>query len=150
MQQKNIELSVGFLIVVTFFCLLFIALDASFVKGINKDSGFMVSADFDNVAGLRVKSPVKLSGVRIGEVVNIGINDASYQAHVVMRIDKSRKIPIDSQALVLTEGLLGSKYIGLEPGLSNDYLQNGNMLEKTVPAMVLENLIGKIMLKLTK
>ena len=150
MQQKMVEMSVGFLILLAFGCLFFIAFNASVVADFHGEEKIVISADFANVSGLRVKAPVKLSGVRIGEVVSIGLNKSSYQAHVIMKIRSNSKVPEDSEALVLTEGLLGSKYVGLEPGLSESFLQAGGQIQRTVPAMILENLIGKIMISLSK
>ena len=150
MQQKVLNLSVGFLVILTVCCLMFIALNASVANELNDNSDFYIYAEFDNISGLRVKSPVKVSGVKVGEVVNISLNKETYQAKVSMQLNKAAKLPIDSEALIFTEGLLGSKYIGIEPGLSEDFLADGGKIQKTVSAMVLENLIGKFLLKMSE
>jgi phospholipid/cholesterol/gamma-HCH transport system substrate-binding protein len=150
MQQKFLNLSVGFLVILTVCCLMFIALNASVANELNDRSDFYIYAEFDNISGLRVKSPVKVSGVKVGEVVNISLNKETYQAKVKMQLNKAAKLPIDSEALIFTEGLLGAKYIGIEPGLSEDFLSDGGKIQKTVSAMVLENLIGKFLLKMSE
>ena len=149
MQQKVLNLSVGLLVVFTVFCLFFISLNASFSSDLKKHSGFYIYANFDNVSGLRVKAPVRISGVRIGEVIDIKLNKETFQANVKMQINNASNVPVDSEALIFTEGLLGSKYVSIEPGLSEEFLKNNAKIQKTVSAMVLENLIGKFMLKMS-
>ena len=148
MQQKMIHFSVGILVILTLCAIFFIALHATVDSKIHSHNSLTINADFDNISGLRVKAPVKVAGVKVGEVVGLKLNQDTYQARVELTIDKP--LPIDSQALILTEGLLGSKYIGIEPGVSNLMLANDSVIGRTVPAMILENLISKLVVSLTK
>jgi len=151
MHQKTIDLSVGILVMAAVVSLFFIALNASEVEGFKARRFVFVSADFDNISGLRVRAPVKISGVRIGEVNSIGLDPKNYRAHVVLKLAaNSKQVPIDSEAKILTEGLLGSKYVSIEPGLSEQMLPENGHIERTASAMILESLIGKLVFGLSK
>lgn len=151
MHQKTIDLSVGILVMAAVVSLFFIALNASEVEGFKARRFVFISADFDNISGLRVRAPVKISGVRIGEVNSIGLDPHNYRAHVVLKLSaNSKQVPIDSEAKILTEGLLGSKYVSIEPGLSEQMLPKNGRIERTSSAMILESLIGKLVFGLSK
>ncbi len=110
-----------------------------------------VTAKFDNVGDLKVGSPVSMSGVEIGRVVNIDFDSKDYKAIVVMRLDsKYSQIPSDSDASIYTQGLLGGKFIGLTAGGAETYLKDKDHIDFTQSAFVLENLIGQFLASFTK
>lgn len=113
--------------------------------------GYQVTAKFENIGGLTTKAPVRMAGVTIGRVVAIEIDRADYTAKVTLQIFAEHdNLPIDTSAAILTAGLLGSQYIGLEAGAEEDYLKQGDALELTQSAMVLEKLIGRFFLNQTE
>jgi phospholipid/cholesterol/gamma-HCH transport system substrate-binding protein len=110
-----------------------------------------VTAKFENVGDLKVGSPVSMSGVEIGRVVNIDFDLKDYKAVVVMRLDsKYNQIPSDSDASIYTQGLLGGKFIGLTAGGAETYLKDKDHIDFTQSAFVLENLIGQFFASFTK
>ena len=107
---------------------------------------YSIKAGFDNIGGLKVRSAVTMAGVRLGRVSRITFDSDRYQAIVTINIDgRYNKIPKDTSAAILTSGLLGEQYIGLEPGGSDEYLKNGDSLLLTQSAVVLEKLIGQFL-----
>jgi phospholipid/cholesterol/gamma-HCH transport system substrate-binding protein len=107
--------------------------------------GYQVKANFDNVGGLKVKAAVTVAGVRVGRVTGIAFDSNKYQAVVTMDIDGQYKnIPVDSTANILTSGLLGDQYIGVEPGGEETYLKDGDTILRTQSALVLEKLVGQV------
>lgn len=111
--------------------------------------GYQVTAEFDNIGGLRVRAPVSIAGVRVGRVVAVDLNPKTYRGRVTLYLDHAVKIPVDSTASIYTQGLLGSNYISIAPGFEDTWLQSGAEIEKTNPAIVLENLIGQFMFNLS-
>ncbi len=106
--------------------------------------GYAVTAEFDNIGDLKVGAPVRMAGVRIGDVTAIGFDDQSYRADVHLHIyPQFSQIPQDSYASIETEGLLGGQYVGISPGGMSTYLKNGSQILQTQSAIVLENLINK-------
>ncbi|HOW62845.1 MAG TPA: outer membrane lipid asymmetry maintenance protein MlaD, partial [Candidatus Contendobacter sp.] len=98
-----------------------------------------------NIGGLKVRAPVTLGGVRIGRVAGIDLDMRSYEAVVTLSIEpKYNQLPTDSSASILTSGVLGEQYVGLEPGGMDEYLKNGGSLKLTQSALVLEKLIGRM------
>lgn len=113
---------------------------------LKKVDSYHVTANFENVGGLNVKAPVAIGGVRIGRVSAIDLNTDAYTARVTMAIDKTySELPIDTSAAVLTSGLLGAQFVGLEPGGDFEFLQDGDEIELTQSTIQLENLIGRFM-----
>jgi len=109
---------------------------------------YQLIASFDNIGGLTVRSPVTVAGVSIGQVSEISVDSHDYSARVTLRIDRLHdNLPTDTSAAVLTSGLLGAQYIGLDPGAEETYLRNGDRIEITQSAVVLENLIGQILIR---
>ena len=111
-----------------------------------QDSGdsYEITAKFQDVGGLTGKSPVRMAGVTVGRVTGISIDPDDYEAVVRMQIyGGHQNLPLDTSASILTSGLLGSQYIGLDPGGDEDYLVQGSEIEFTQPALVLEKLIGR-------
>jgi phospholipid/cholesterol/gamma-HCH transport system substrate-binding protein len=108
------------------------------------DGGLPVYALFDQVAGLKPKSPVEIAGVRVGQVASIGL-DETFRARVVLDLDSSLQLPVDSSAAIVTAGILGDRYIQLTPGAEDATLKPGEQIPYTESAMVLERLIGKFL-----
>lgn len=159
-KQKTVELIVGLFMLFGIGALLFLAFKVSGLTALSPQAGFQVTADFDNVGGLKVRAPVSIAGVRIGEVTRIILNPHTLRAQVVMRIHTDQnKIPAyETTAKILTEGLLGSNYISIEPGSEEAeedskhaaFLKNGSHIALTNNAMILENLIGEFMFNIKK
>jgi len=148
-QGKTIETIVGLFILAGILALLFLAFRVSGLSANSWNQTYNVKANFDNIGNLRIRSPVKIAGVRVGEVSQIKLDSQTFQATVMMSIDrKDDNIPLDTQASILTEGLLGSNYIGLTPGFDTAALKNGSTIETTHPALILENLIGQFLFKI--
>ena len=146
MHTKALELLVGLFFtlgVAAVFILTFRV--ASLDAGSASDS-FSVTADFENIGGLKRGAAVTMAGVRIGRVRDIVIDPTTFEAIVTMRIENSyTNIPKDSSASIFTAGLLGEQYIGLSPGGEDAALADGDKLKFTQSALVLENLIGQFM-----
>lgn len=143
------ELGAGLFILLGFAALFFLATQTTNVEGYVDEKGYTVTAKFEDVAGLKERAPVTMSGVTIGRVEKIAFDARSLNAVVTMRIGPEfNQIPDDSDASILTAGLLGSKYVGIGPGGSETYLKDHSQIELTQSAIVLENIIGKLLFKL--
>ncbi len=150
MTTRFIETMVGLFVVLGFIALFMLAMKVSDLSRLTNKEGYEVSAYFENVGGLKVRAPVTVSGVRVGQVTGIVYDADRYEAQVVMRIEaKHDYFPIDTTASIYTAGLLGEQYIALEPGAEDDVLKSGDRIEFTQSALVLEEIIGKIVVKLT-
>lgn len=150
-KQTKIEIWVGLFVLLTIACVAFIALQVSNFSAVKEKPSYQVEALFSNIGGLTVRAPVKVSGVVIGRVADISIDPISYRAKVKMNIyNQYNDLPADSSASILTSGLLGSQYIGIEIGGDDEVLTNGSRVDYTQSALVLENLIGQFMVKLTE
>ncbi|MFO1372162.1 MAG: outer membrane lipid asymmetry maintenance protein MlaD [Candidatus Competibacteraceae bacterium] len=146
MAQKNLELAVGLFVALGLAAFLMLALKVSDIASIGDDKGYRITAHFENIGGLKVRAPVTLGGVRIGRVVGIDLDPHSYEAVVTLSIDpKYNQLPVDSSASILTAGLLGEQYIGLEPGGMDSTLKDGSTLKLTQSALILEKLIGRVL-----
>ncbi|MFT4047557.1 MAG: outer membrane lipid asymmetry maintenance protein MlaD [Solimonas sp.] len=147
MQSRALEILVGFFVCLGVAAVFVLTFRVASLDTVGKGAGtYRVSGLFQNIGGLKVGSAVSIAGVRIGRVREIGIDPASFQARVSMDIDgQYDKIPEDSSAKILTSGLLGEQYIGLEPGGMDDYIKDGSELTLTQSALVLENLIGQFL-----
>jgi phospholipid/cholesterol/gamma-HCH transport system substrate-binding protein len=146
--KKTVEILVGILVVLGFAALFMLSIKVSHLGDLFIEDGYSIIASFDNIGGLKVKSPVKMGGVRIGRVSNISFDNENYEAVVTMQIDKQyHKIPTDTSASILTAGLLGEQYIGLEAGAEEEYLADNGKIESglTQSAVILEQLIGKFL-----
>ncbi|MBT2987595.1 MAG: outer membrane lipid asymmetry maintenance protein MlaD [Candidatus Thiodiazotropha sp. (ex Ctena orbiculata)] len=146
MNTRGLEVSVGAFMAAGLVALFFLAMQVSNLASITASEGYEVTARFDNIGGLKVRSPVSMAGVRIGHVVNIGYDQQSYEAVVTMSIDPAyNQIPDDSIAKIYTSGLLGEQYIGLDPGGSLENLQQGSEVMLTQSALVLEEIVGQFL-----
>jgi phospholipid/cholesterol/gamma-HCH transport system substrate-binding protein len=142
-MQSRRDAWVGLFVVVGAAALLFLALKAGNLLSFNFDETYQVTAKFDNIGGLKARAAVKSAGVVIGRVESINFDDKTFQARVVLNLYKNVAFPKDSSAKILTSGLLGEQYIGLEPGAEEKNLAAGDNISQTQSAVVLENLIGQ-------
>ena len=146
MSTRTIEIAVGLFVAAGLAALFMLAMKVSNLANYTGDDGYVVSARFDNIGGLKVRSPVAASGVRVGQVVDIEYDSDGYEARVTMSIDPQYdKFPIDTAASVLTSGLLGEQFIGLQPGAEEEFLKAGSEIELTQSALVLEQIVGQFL-----
>jgi phospholipid/cholesterol/gamma-HCH transport system substrate-binding protein len=145
MQKSKNDLWVGLFVLIGAAAILFLALKAGNLLSLSFDESYRVDARFDNIGGLKVRAPVKSAGVVVGRVASIGFDDKTYQAQVQIDFDKRFSFPKDSSAKILTAGLLGEQYIGIEPGAEEKLLAAGESIRMTQSAVVLENLISQFL-----
>ena len=145
MKKNSLDYWVGLFVVVGFAALLFLALKAGNMSSLSFQDTYAVTAQFDNIGGLKPRAPVKSAGVVVGRVASIDFDDKQYQATVTMNLDKRYEFPRDTSAKILTSGLLGEQYIGLEAGGDDKMLAQGSKITMTQSAVVLENLIGQFL-----
>lgn len=149
-SSKKVEVLVGALFVMAMLALVFLALNVSNFSSLSSGKGYKVTAQFDNIGGLSTKAKVTMSGVIVGRVTEISYDKQAFQAIVTMSIDpKFDYLPEDSQVSIYTAGLLGEQYISLEPGAEDAALVDGSTIELTQSALVLEEIIGKVLVSLT-
>ena len=147
MTRKAIETTVGLFLLIGVAAMIWLALKVgNWSPATTHD--YEVIARFDNIGGLTVKAPVTLAGVTIGRVASIGIDADDYSARITLQIDQAHdNLPTDTSAAILTSGLLGAQYVGLDPGAEETYLKDGDRIEITQSAVVLEHLIGQILIR---
>ncbi|WP_420428577.1 outer membrane lipid asymmetry maintenance protein MlaD [Algiphilus sp.] len=151
MPSRPIEIMVGLFFVLGVAAVFLLTFRVAGLDSGGPEEGYTVSADFNNIGGLRSGSAVTLSGVRIGRVTNIAIDDTTFAARVTMKIHAEYdNLPADSGASILTSGLLGEQYIGINPGGAMESLQDGDRLPLTQDALVLENLVGRVLESMTQ
>lgn len=145
MAKRGVEVLVGLFVVLGLVGLVFIALKAANLSSFGSGDTYTVSARFDNIGGLKSRAPVRSAGVLVGRVTSISLDPKTYQGVVTLAIERSFQFPKDSSAKILTSGLLGDQYVGLEPGGEIDNLAPGATITQTQSAVVLENLIGQFL-----
>ena len=145
MSRKLLDLWVGFFVVLGFAAVLFLALRVGNLSAANFADTYQLTAKFDNIGGLKVRGPVKSAGVVVGRVAEIGFDQQTYEAAVTVTIDSRYQFPKDTFASILTAGLLGEQYIGLDAGGDEKRLKPGDAFMKTQSAIVLEKLISQFM-----
>ena len=146
MSTRTIEIAVGLFVAAGLAALFMLAMKVSNLANYTGDDGYEISARFDNIGGLKVRSPVAASGVRVGQVTGIEYDSGGYEARVTMSIDPQYdKFPTDTAASVLTSGLLGEQFIGLQPGAEEEYLMAGSEIDLTQSALVLEQIVGQFL-----
>lgn len=149
LSQRFVESLVGLFLLFATIALCLLAFKVSGLTSLFPGERYTVSASFDDIGGLKVRAPVKIGGVQVGEVSRIDLDPNTYKAVVVMNIKKQfNKIPDDSSAGILTSGLLGDNYIAISPMYNQSFLRNGSKIEITRSAMGLEKLIGQFMYKI--
>ncbi|MDB5728615.1 MAG: mlaD [Noviherbaspirillum sp.] len=145
MQRKSLDLWVGLFVLLGAAALFFLAMKAGNMSSLSFEQTYAVTTKFDNIGGLKPRAPVKSAGVVVGRVGDINFDDKSFQAIVTLNLQSSFKFPKDSSAKILTAGLLGEQYIGLEPGGDTNNLVAGDNIRMTQSAIVLENLISQFL-----
>lgn len=149
MESRKVEILVGMFVAVTIVALVFLALRVASSADITRGSTYTLSASFDNIGGLKVRSPVKIGGVTVGRVTRIYLEGEYYEPVVEMQLSTNYdQLPETSTVSVLTSGLLGEQYLGIEPGFIDEgimMLADGDRFMNANSAMVLEDLIGQFL-----
>jgi phospholipid/cholesterol/gamma-HCH transport system substrate-binding protein len=143
MHRKSIDVWVGLFVLLGVVSLLFLALKAGNMSSVSFAKTYSVSGKFDNIGGLKPQSPVKAAGVVVGRVGDISFDNGSFQAIVRLDLDEGHKFPKDSSLKILTSGLLGEQYVGIEAGGDEKNLAQGDRITHTQSAAVLEDLINQ-------
>ena len=145
MQRSKNDVWVGLFVLLGAAAILFLALKSANLLSLNFQSTYSVSARFDNIGGLKRQAAVKSSGVVVGRVESVTFDDKTFQATVTMAMESRYKFPKDSSLKILTSGLLGEQYIGIEAGSEAENLASGDHIQSTQSAVVLENLISQFL-----
>lgn len=145
MQRSKIDVWVGLFVLIGGAAILFLALQAANLLSLSFNPTYRVTATFDNVGSLKPKAAVRSGGVVVGRVESIAFDDKAFQARVVLALESRYAFPKDSSFKILTSGLLGEQYIGIEPGGADASLAEGDVVTQTQSAVVLENLIGQFL-----
>jgi len=145
MNRSTLDLWVGIFVTIGVAAILFLALKVGNLTSVSSAPGYHLDAAFDNIGGLKLRAPVKAAGVVVGRVERIKLDPQTYQAIVSMKIDRGYQFTKDTIASILTSGLLGEVYIGLDSGGDTQMLADGARIGKTQSAIVLEKLIGQFM-----
>ena len=145
MQRSKNDLWVGLFILIGGAAILFLALKSANLLSLNFDTAYKVTAKFDNIGGLKPRAAVKSAGVVVGRIETISFDDKLYQASVNLAMENRYIFPKDSSLKILTSGLLGEQYIGIEAGSSDKTMANGDVIKQTQSAVVLENLISQFL-----
>ena len=144
--RKTLEIWVGIFVAAGIAALAMLAFQVGNLTTADVVDGYKIKVHFENIGGLKVKSPVTMAGVRVGRVSEIYFDNESYRAVVVLNIDgRYKKIPKDTGAAILTSGLLGEQYVGLDAGGAEEYLREGDKITLAQSAIVLEKLIGQFL-----
>ncbi|PHM21855.1 MAG: outer membrane lipid asymmetry maintenance protein MlaD [Curvibacter sp. PD_MW3] len=145
MQRSKNDVWVGLFVLIGAVAILFLALQAANLLNLSFQSTYRVEARFDNIGGLKPKSPVRSGGVVVGRVESITFDDKTFQAKVTLALESRYSFPKDSSMKILTSGLLGDQYVGIEAGAEDKELAAGDVVTATQSAVVLENLIGQFL-----
>lgn len=145
MQKRSIDLMVGLFVLLGFLALVFLTMKAANLSSFTGGATYSLVANFDNVGGLKPRAPVKSAGVVVGRVAGIGFDQKRFQAEVTIDMDQRYHFPKDSSLKILTSGLLGEQYLGIDPGGDDQDLAAGDRVTMTQSAVVLENLIGQFL-----
>jgi phospholipid/cholesterol/gamma-HCH transport system substrate-binding protein len=145
MNRSTIDLWVGVFVAIGFVALLFLAMKVGNLASFSTAQTYQIKAKFANIGGLKVRAPIKSAGVVVGRVADVRFDNESYEALVTMNVDTRYQFPRDTVAKILTSGLLGEQYVGLEAGGDGVMLKNDDRLRLTQSAVVLENLISQFL-----
>src|SRR3954462_543985 len=145
MGRKSIETLVGLFVLLGIAGLVFLALKAANLGTFSAGDTYTLPAKFDNIGGLKVRAPVRSAGVTVGRVASITLDPKTFQGVVRLDLQRSVQFPSDSSARILTSGLLGDQYVGLEAGAEDKVLAAGDVIKSTQSAVVLESLISQFL-----
>jgi phospholipid/cholesterol/gamma-HCH transport system substrate-binding protein len=145
MNRTTLDLWVGFFVAMGLAALVFLALKVGNLASVNAADSYTIKAHFDNIGGLKVRAPVKSSGVVVGRVSAIDFDASAYDARVTLQVDSHYQFPRDTFAKILTSGLPGEQYVGLAAGGDPQILKPGDEIKKTQSAVVMEDLIGQFL-----
>jgi len=145
MERTKNDVWVGLFVLIGAAALVFLALQAANLLTLSFQPTYRLDAKFDNIGGLKPRAAVKSSGVVVGRVESITFDDKSFQARVTMAMENRYRFPRDSSLKILTSGLLGEQYVGIEAGADDKALATGDTITTTQSAVVLENLIGQFL-----
>jgi phospholipid/cholesterol/gamma-HCH transport system substrate-binding protein len=149
-RMKTLELAVGLFVALAIAAFFMLAMKVSDITTLGDEKGYRITASFQNIGGLKVRAPVTMAGVRIGRVVEVSLDKRTYEAVVTLSVNPLYdQLPVDSSASILTSGLLGEQYVGLEPGGADTYLKEGDQIKLTQSALVLEKMIGRFLTSMT-
>lgn len=147
--RRFLEFCVGIFIIAGVIAAFALAFQVSSFSKYSNRNAYHVTASFENIGDLKVRAPVTIAGVRVGEVQRIAIDPVTFKARVTLLLDDQQKnLPSDSSASILTAGLIGANYIELTPGFADDSLKEGGTITETHPAIILERLIGQVVYQL--
>ena len=156
-KARVVDISVGLFVLFGIVSLLVMAMKVSGVSDLSSNRGYHVTAEFTDIGSLKVRAPVTVAGVKIGEVTKIELQSGDLNARVTMLLRRDKPVPYDeTSARILTQGLLGSNYISIVPGFDDNpesahpYLREGDVIAKTQEAIILENLIGQLLFSIKK
>jgi len=144
MNKTVLDLWVGLFVIAGVAALMFLALKVGSTSAVSASNSYEVVARFDNIGGLKPRAPVKSAGVVVGRVADIRFDNETYEAAVTLRLDKRYAFPKDTSASIMTSGLLGEQYVGLDAGGDSQTLKDKDRVLITQSAVVLENLIGHL------
>ena len=145
MGKKSIETLVGVFVLLGFLGIVFLALKAANLGSFSSGETYQLTARFDNIGGLKVRAPVKSAGVTVGRVASITLDPQRFQGLVKLDLQRGVQFPNDSSARILTSGLLGDQYLGIEPGAQEKMYVEGDEIKQTQSAVVLESLISQFL-----
>ena len=145
MNRSTIDLWVGIFVAIGFAALLFLSLKVANLASFSNSQTYRIEARFANIGGLKVRAPVKSAGVVVGRVADVRFDNETYEAVVAMNLDSGFRFPRDTTAKILTSGILGEQYVGLEAGGDGTMLKDGDRMRLTQSAVVLENLISQFL-----
>jgi phospholipid/cholesterol/gamma-HCH transport system substrate-binding protein len=145
MNRSTIDLWVGIFVTIGLGAIVFLALKVGNLTSLDSKASYRIEANFDNIGGLKLRAPVKAAGVIVGRVESVTLDPKTYEAHVTLKIDNGYQFSKDTIAAILTSGLLGEVYIGLEAGGDPAMLADGGRIGKTQSAIVLEKLISQFL-----
>ena len=145
MERSMLDLWVGIVVVAGIAALVILAFKVGNMSNFGAGDTYVISANFDNIGGLKPRAPIKSAGVVVGRVTSISFNNERFMAKVTLAVDKTYKFPKDTTASILTSGLLGEQYVGLEGGGDEQMLKAGDSIRLTQSAVVLEKLISQFL-----
>lgn len=149
MNRTTLDLWVGIFVALGLAALVFLSFQVANLTAGTQGETYVLTARFDDLGGLKIKAPVKSAGVVVGRVSDVKFDNQTFEAVVSLKVEKRYQFPSDTSAKILTSGLLGDQYVGLLPGGDMDNLRDGDAIEITQGALVLENLISKFLFSVT-